>query len=74
MKNIIDNTFWFKYKFFIQGIIAMIIVIISWHPKIYLHPITVAILICTCYTLHSYVENRRTLKKLQFRKRYDELY
>ena len=67
MKNIIDNTFWIKYKFFIQGIIALIIVIVCWHPKLYLHPISVGILICACYTLHSYIESRIILKRLQFK-------
>lgn len=67
MKILIDNKFWFKYKNFIQAFIAMIIVFISWHPKIYLHPVSAAVLICTCYTLHTYIENKRTLKKLQFK-------
>jgi predicted secreted protein len=57
----------FKYKNFIQAILAMVIVFISWHPKVYLHPITVAILICTCYTLHTYIDNKSTLNKLQFK-------
>ena len=65
MTKFVKKPFVFKYKNFIQAIIAMLIVFISWHPKVYLHPITVTILICTCYTLHTYIENQRTLKKLQ---------
>ena len=65
MTKFVKKSFVFKYKNFIQAIIAMLIVFISWHPKVYLHPMTVAILICTCYTLHTYVENKKTLKKLQ---------
>ena len=64
MKNC---TFLFKHKFLIQAIIAIITVFICWHPKIYLHPIIVVILICSCYTLHSYIENRITLKRLQYK-------
>ena len=64
MKNC---TFLFKHKFLIQAIIAIIIVFICWHPKIYLHPIIVVTLVCCCYTLHSYIENRITLKRLQYK-------
>lgn len=59
------NNFLFKYKNFIQAIIAMLIVFVCWHPKIYLHPITTTVLIATFYTLHSYIENRITLANLQ---------
>ena len=64
MKRFIKNTFWFKYKIFIQAIVALLIVFISWHPNIYLHPITTAVLIFSCYTLHSYIENKIALKKI----------
>ena len=64
MKKFIKNTFWFKYKNFIQAIIALLIVFISWHPHIYLHPITVVVLIISCYTLHSYIESKIALNKI----------
>ena len=64
MKKFIKNTFWLKYKNFIQAIIASLIVFISWHPHIYLHPITTVILIIACYTLHSYIESKIALKKI----------
>ena len=67
MRNFLNKTFWIKYKFFIQALIATFIVIICWHPKIYLHPFTAAIIIFSCYTLHSYIENKNILKKLQLK-------
>lgn len=67
MKKIINSNFWSKYKNIIQTIIVLLTVFICWHPKIYLHPVTAAILICSCYTLHSYIENKIILKKLQFK-------
>ena len=67
MRNFINKTFWIKYKFFIQALIATFIVVICWHPKIYLHPFTAAIIIFSCYTLHSYIENKNILKKLQLK-------
>jgi hypothetical protein len=67
MKKIVKNTFWFKYKNCIQAIIAMLIVLISWHPKIYLHPAIVGVLIIVCYTIHSFFENKIILKKLLYK-------
>ena len=67
MKNFYNMTLFFKYKNFIQVIIAMLIVLVCWHPKMYLHPISAGILIITCYTLHSYIENRITLKRLEYK-------
>ena len=64
MRNFINKTFWIKA---LQALIAMIIVLICWHPKVYLHPITAAIIIFTCYTLHAYIENKNILKKLQLK-------
>ena len=67
MKNIINNIFWFKYKNIIQALIAMLIVLISWHPHIYLHPLNIVVLICACYTLHSYIENKIILKRVLYK-------
>ena len=67
MRKFINKAIIFNYKNFIQAIVAMLIVFISWHPKVYLHPVTVVILICTCYTLHTYIENKKTLKNLQLK-------
>ena len=67
MRKFINKAMIFNYKNFIQAIVAMLIVFISWHPKVYLHPVTVVILICTCYTLHTYIENKKTLKNLQLK-------
>lgn len=67
MNKNINNTFWFKYKVIIQVIIATAIVFISWHPKIYLHPVSTVILICACYTLHAYIENKMVLNRLQLK-------
>lgn len=67
MKKIVKNTFWFKYKNCIQAIIAMLIVLISWHPKIYLHPAIVGVLIVVCYAIHSFFENKIILKKLLYK-------
>ena len=50
-----------------KKLIATFIVVICWHPKIYLHPFTAAIIIFSCYTLHSYIENKNILKKLQLK-------
>ncbi len=67
MKNLTNNIFWFKHKFLIQAIIAIITVFICWHPKIYLHPFAVVIIICVIYALHSYIENKIILKRLAFK-------
>lgn len=67
MKKFVNNIGWFKYKIFIQVLIAMIIVVICWHPKIYLHPVSAAILISACFMLHSYIENRIILRRLQLK-------
>ena len=67
MKKIVKNTFWFKYKNCIQAIIAMLIVLISWHPKIYLHPAIIGVLIIVCYAIHSFFENKIILKKLLYK-------
>ena len=59
------NNSLLKYKNVIQAIIAILIVFVCWHPKIYLHPITATVLIASFYTLHSYIEHRITLVNLQ---------
>ena len=67
MKKFIKNTFWIKHKIFIQAIVALTIVFISWLPQIYLHPITTAILIFSCFALHSYIESKIVLKKILYK-------
>ena len=67
MKKNIYSVFWLKNRKIFQVIFAMLVVFICWHPSIYLHPFSALILICGCFTLHTYIENKVKLKKLQFK-------